>query len=314
MGAFTFIPVWVIQDVLVLVVAVLTVIFIVRREERPVPVLLEMVSFTFLYAAVYENFATVMRWYGYGKSIVMVFNVPLSVPVVEYLVVYASLKMLSKMVIPAWSKPVIVGFTGMVFDFALDPVAVNQIFPTKEGLIGRWTWYPGPNDVVIYGEPVYNFSGWVLLCGYAAAMLLLGRWWYKKSGYKTVVGYLYPVLAMLGALVAMFMAPVSQFLMWMAPFFGKGSVGEWIMLGAYLILPVLILLVFWRGRMKEPLSFKKDYPVYMILAGFPVINLVFCLVGGFTGVLWLVLTAALAMIALVSAVYLKGKKADLTSS
>lgn len=304
---FTFIPVWVIQDIFVLIAAVAVGIFIIRKEERPVPVLLEMVCFVFLNAAVYENFATLMGWYAYGRSVLMIFNVPLTVPIIEYLVVYTGLKMLSKMEIPTWCKPFIVGFTGMVFDFALDPVAILQVFQTRETLIGRWTWYPGPHDAVIYGEPVYNFTGWVLLCGYAAAMLLLGRWWYKRSKYHPAVGVLYPVLTMFGALGVM-ISPLSSFLLWLGPLFQKGSVTEWIMLGVFIVLPVLMLLVFWRGRMKKEMSFGKDWPIFLVLTGFPVINIVFCLIGGYFSVLWLVCLAFVVMASMVMSVYLCGRR------
>jgi uncharacterized membrane protein len=180
MGEFTFVPTWVVQDLLVFIAAIVTVFFIIRKEERPESILLEMLCFCFLYAAVYENFATLMGWYGYGRTLLMVGNVPLSVPVVEYLVVYATLRMLAAMKVPTWSKPFIVGFMGMSFDFTLDPLATKLVYAVKEGTIGRWTWFPAPADVQIFGEPVYNFTGWVMICGYAAAALLLGRWWHKK--------------------------------------------------------------------------------------------------------------------------------------
>ena len=57
MGSFTFIPTWEIQDLIVFIIAIATAIFIIRREDHPESVLLEMLCFCFLYAAVYENFA-----------------------------------------------------------------------------------------------------------------------------------------------------------------------------------------------------------------------------------------------------------------
>jgi hypothetical protein len=287
MGTFTFIPVWVIQDVIVLILAAVTVLYIVRREEHPGPVLLEMFCFVFLYAAVYENFATLMGWYGYGRSIAMVFNVQLSVPVVEYLVVWATLRLAARMEMPGWSKPFVAGLAGMLFDFTLDPLAIRQVFTTAEGTIGRWSWFPGPGDVTLYAEPVYNFSGWVLLCGCAAAYLLLGRWWHRRSGYRPLVGYLYPVLAMLLALATM-VSPLSRFLLWAEPLLGKGSVGEWIMLAVHFSLPALLLALVWRGRMRGRMSWRDDWPVPVILVGAPVVHLAFTLAGGHFEILWLV--------------------------
>lgn len=268
-------------------VAVATALYIVKREEHPASVLLEMVCFVFLYAAVYENFATLVGWYGYGRSLVMVFNVPLSVPVVEYLVVWATLRLASRMEMPDWSKPFVAGLSGMLFDFTLDPLAIRQVFSTAEGTIGRWSWFPGPGDVTLYAEPVYNFSGWVLLCGYAAAYLLLGRWWHRRSGYRPLVGYLYPVLAMLLALGTM-VSPLSRFLLWLEPLLGRGSVGEWIMLAIHVAVPALLLALVWRGRMKDRLSWRDDWPLLVILVGAPLVHLAFTLAGGYWDVLWLV--------------------------
>jgi hypothetical protein len=287
MGTFTIVPVWIIQDVLVLGLAVATVLYIMKREEHPTSVLLELVCFVFLYAAVYENFATLMGWYGYGRSLVMVFNVPLSVPVVEYLVVWATLRLASRMEMPGWSKPFVAGLSGMLIDFTLDPLAIRQVFSTAEGTVGRWSWFPGPGDVTLYAEPVYNFSGWVLLCGYAAAYLLLGRWWHRRSGFRPLVGYLYPVLAMLLALGTM-VSPLSRFLLWLYPFLDKGSVGEWIMLALHVVAPTMLLALVWRGRMKSRLSWCNDWPLPVILVGMPVVNLTFTLAGGYWDVLWLV--------------------------
>jgi hypothetical protein len=312
MGTFTIVPAWVIQEVLVLAVAVAAARYMVKREEHPVPVLLEMACFVFLYAAVYENFATLMGWYGYGRSIVMVFNVPITVPVIEYLVVWAVLRLAARMDVPGWSKPFVAGLAGMLFDFTLDPLAIRQVYATAEGIIGRWSWFPGPGDVTLYAEPVYNFSGWMLLCGYAAAYLLLGRWWHRKSGYRALVGYLYPVLAMLLALATM-VSPLSKFLLWMEPLLGKGSIGEWIMLGVHFAVPVLLLALAWRGRMKARLSWRDDWPVPVVLVGAPLVHLVFTLAGGHFEVLWLVAASTVVLGGMVIALFAWSARAPLPS-
>ncbi|OHD75051.1 MAG: hypothetical protein A2177_02665 [Spirochaetes bacterium RBG_13_68_11] len=308
MGTFTIIPAWIIQNVLGLTVA--AALYIVKREEHPGSVLLEMVCFVFLYAAVYENFATLMGWYGYGRSLVMVFNVPLSVPVVEYLVVWATLRLASRMEMPTWSKPFVAGLAGMLFDFSLDPLALRQVAVTAEGAIGRWTWFPGPGDVTIYAEPVYNFSGWMLLCGYAAAYLLIGRWWHRRSGYRPLVGNLYPILGMLLALGTM-VSPLSKFLLWLEPLLGKGSVGEWIMLGVHLAVPALLLALVWRGRMKGRLSWRDDWPLPVILAGVPVVHLAFTRAGAYWDVLWLVIASTALLGGMVIALFAGSARAPL---
>ena len=306
MGMFTFVPAWVIQDVIVIILAVITTLFIIRKEEHPGPVILEFVCFVFLNAAVFENFATLMGWYGYGRSILMLFNVPLSVPILEYLVVYSSLRILGSMNIKTWCKPIIVGAFGMLADLSLDPLAVRQVYETGERTIGRWTWYYDAGAVELFHIPVYNFSGWMLLCGYAAAFLLLGRWWYRKSNFSFAVGYLYPVLAMLAAL-GLLVTPLSNFLLWLAPFMEKGSISEWIMMIFYLLSAAVLLIVIWRGRMQRRLRFKDDVPVFLVFAVSHASNIIFALAGGFYEILWLQILAATVHLSLIAFIYFRGR-------
>jgi hypothetical protein len=212
---------WLLADILTILVTLLVGIFIVRKSWHPIVAMLECFGFVFLYASIYENFAVVQGWYVYGRSFLMVGDVPLSVPLLEMDVLVTGLWLLEKMQIPAWCKPFIVGLFGMLQDFSLDPLTVRQVF-TVDGLTsGRWTWLLPTGAVNIYHVPVYNFSGWMLIMLYASAFYLVGRWWFRRSGYKPLVGYVYPLLATLLALLTL-ISPLSQFLLWLGPFFTKG--------------------------------------------------------------------------------------------
>jgi hypothetical protein len=301
MGAFYVNTVWLIQDLLVLIAALVTVFFIVRKETHPESILMEMVCFCILNAAVYENFATIVGFYGYGRSLFMIGNVPISVPVMEYLVVYAALRMLSHMHIPTWCKPFIVGFCGMVFDFTLDPLSIKLLSGEAGSVLARWTWFPKPTDAQIFGEPVYNFTGWVMICGIAAAFILLGRWWHGKTKNNRFVGYVYPVLGMIAALLVLVL-PSTNFMLWLEPIFQKGSVGEWIMLAFWLAAPVVLLAVFWRGRMREKLVLRDNLPIVLVFVAFPVFHLLFTLVCGIFEIAWLVALFAALMILLIVSV------------
>jgi len=304
MGSFTFIPLWVLQDLVILGLGLAALVFIIRKEEHPESIVLELFAFCFLYAAVYENFATLQKWYGYGRSILMVFNVPFTVPLVEYLVVYSTLRLLERARAPVWTRPFVAGLSGMLFDFSLDPVALRQVFSTTEGMTGRWTWYPGPADVQIYAEPVYNFTGWILLCGYAAVFILLGRAWHRRSGYRKGVGLAYPVLAMIASLLVL-VSPLSRFLLWLWPFMDKGSVAEWIML-AVLGLAGLGAAVAAKaagagtcgarrvaaGRSRWASAAREEWLAVLVLAGLPLLNAAFCTGGRQWEVLWLVALGA----------------------
>lgn len=307
MGMFTFVPVWVAQDVTVIILAVVTILFIIRKEAHPGRIFLEFVCFVFLNAAVFENFAVLQGWYGYGRSVLMLFQVPLSVPILEYLVVYSSLRIMSAMDIRTWCKPFLVGVFGMLADLSLDPLAVRQVFTAQEQTTGRWTWYFEKGAVNLFAVPVYNFSGWVLLCGYAAAFLLLGRWWYRKTGYNRAVGYLYPALSMLAAL-GILVTPLSNFLLWLEPFMKKGSMSEWYLMVFYLVFAGVLLLVFWKGRMLRKLTVKDDLPVYLVFTVSHVSNILFACIGGYYEIIPLQVLAAALQLLLILFIVLRSRQ------
>jgi len=300
---------WLLADFLTILISLFVVVFIVRKSKHPVAALLECFGFVFLYASIYENFAVVQGWYVYGRSLLMIGDVPLSVPLIEMDVLVTALWLLEKMEIPDWCKPFIAGLFGMLQDFSLDPYTVRQVFSVDGLTSGRWTWLLPSGNANIYHVSVYNFPGWMLIMFYASAFFLIGRWWFKLSGYKPVIGYVYPFIAIFLALLTM-VSPLSQFLLWLAPFFGKGSSGEWIMLAFHLILPVILLAVFWRGRMKSTLSIKNDLPVFIVIGLFHLSDILFTLAGGYTEILWLILLASAVHWVLLGLIYFSGRKVE----
>ncbi len=305
--------VWVVQDLVVLLAATVTLVFVIRKEERPAQIVLELFCFILFYAGAYENLGTILPLYHYGRSLIMIANVPITVPIIEYLVVYAALRMLGRMRIPTWCKPVVVGFFGMLQDFTLDPLAVRQVFDTAGGTIGRWTWVMGAGDVNIAGIPVFNFPGWMLILGWGSAFLLLGRWWFERSGRRPLVGWVYPVLSMLGALLLL-VSPVSQFLLWLSPFFRKGSPVEWVLLAVHLAVPLGLLAFGWRGRMKGRLTLRGDLPVFLVPAAFHASDLACTLIGGYVEILWLEVPFTLVHLSILLAVFLQGRTAQRMAS
>jgi hypothetical protein len=299
--------VWVLQDLLIIVATVFTLRHAALREERRGQTLIEFFCFCFLYAAVYENGASMAGLYDYGRSILMVGVVPFTVPALEFLVLYAALLMLEKMRVPSWCKPFIVGFWGMLQDFTLDPLAMRQVFVSEGRPVGRWTWNIGGGDANIAQVPVYNFPGWVLILGIGSAAILAGRWWWKRSGYKLWVGLAYPLFAALGGLIVLVL-PSSQFLLWLAPFFAKGSVGEWIMLAFHFALAASVLAFAWRGRMRGSLSLSEDWPVFVLPALFHLSDLAFVLVGGYYDLLWIELLFGGLHLGLIALIWALGRR------
>lgn len=303
---FTFVPVWVIQDGIVLVLAVLLIAFVINNEPKPGAVLLEFFCVVFLYAAVYENLATVVGWYGFGRSLLMVFNVPLTVPIIEYLVLYMALRLGTAMLIPAWTIPVLVGGFGMLTDFVLDPLALSQVAHTAEGTIGRWTWFIGPADVNYFGAPIYNFTGWMLILGYGSAFILLGRWWFRRSGEKAWVGVVYPILATLLAL-GVLVSPLSALILWLGPWLQKGSWSEYVGL-AVSLAAFLAVLVTWRARMRRSLSWKTDWIILLVVGVLQGSNLVFLLIGAQWAILWPSLGFITAELGIIASAFLSSRR------
>lgn len=303
---------WLLADLLTLLVSLMLLVIVIRKSKHPIVVLLEAFAFVFLYASVFENFAVVQGWYVYGRSLLMIGDVPLSVPLIEMCVFVTGLWLLEKMQIPEWCKPFIVGLFGMLQDFSLDPIAVRQIFNGQHVTTGRWTWLIEKWMVNIYDIPVYNFPGWMLIMLYASIFILLGRWWFKRSGYNPVVGYVYPFLSILLALIAM-VSPLSQFLLWLAPFGTKGSYAEWIMLVFHLVFPTLLLIFLWHGRMKYPLTMKDDFPVLAVPAMFHLMDILSTLSNGSYNVLWLVILSSAIHLLLLGSIFHAGAKAETKS-
>ncbi|MBF4585692.1 carotenoid biosynthesis protein [Curtobacterium sp. VKM Ac-2887] len=308
MGPFTFQPVWVTEDVLIYAATLAVVFFIIKTEAQPVARIMEMVAFTVLDSAVYENFATVIGLYGYGHSMLMLFNVPISVPLFEYLVLYSALKLFEYTHVPSWLKPLGAGWLAVVADFTLDPVSVHQRFSTLEGTVSRWWWNLGDGWVQIYDEPVKNFTGWMAIIGWAAVTALLGRAWHRRSGYKPWVGVVYPIIAAVVAL-GLTMSPLTSMLLMFSPVLPAGTAFEWVGLGLSLVVPPVLFALFWRGRMRPGLSVRTHWPVFAALGAFPVINLGFTLAGGDWEILWLEILGTVVMEAVLALFVIRSTRA-----
>ena len=297
---------WLVQDIIALALSLLVLVFIVRREKRPAVVILEAFAFVFLYAAIYENAACVMGLYSYGRSLVMAGFVPISVPLIEVCVLITGLWFLEKTKVPTWAKPVIIGLFGMLQDFSLDPLAIRQVFTVGGVTSGRWNWLIAPSDVNILGIPVFNFPGWMLIMLYGSACILVGRWWYRKSGYKSVVGYTYPFIAMIAALLLM-ISPLSNLLLWLGPVFQKGSTVEWALLAFHLAVPAAFLAFLWRGRMTRRFTFN-DLPIFVVPAVLHMSDIAFTIIGGFTEILWIVVLASAVHLGLLFFAYFNNRR------
>jgi len=301
---------WAIEDALVYVLAIGVLFYFMKTRKDTAPyILLEMIA-VIIYMSVFENYAvTSLHLYSYGPSLIMIGNVPLSIPVIESLVVIGSLALLDYMRIPAWCKPFVVGLFAILQDLSLDPLAVSQVASVGGSLSARWQWLiVQPGMPSLFNEPIFNWSGWLNLTLWPAIFFLIGRWWFKKSSFNPVVGAIYPFLAIVAMMAAM-ASPASQLLIWGWPIFAQGSVGEWIMLAVNLLFPLALLIIFWRGRMLSPLSLRDTWPIVGIFVFLHASDIVFMLIGGHTNVFGIVLLSTIVHVALLTVIYVQGKNA-----
>lgn len=310
----TLIPVWIFQDIIILLFSFIVFFFILKNEKHPKVIFVEGLAFVFLYASVYENLATFFGYYRYGRSLIMILNVPLTIPIIEFIVIYSAIRLTNYMKIPAWVKPFIAGLSGILFDFSLDPLAVSQVFDTNEGVISRWIWYIKPSDANIFNVPIFNYSGWFVLCGLATTFLLVGRYYFKAEKEDLRIGFVYPVIAMVLSLFVLF-SPFSQFILWAGPFFSKGSNAEWVMLGVNISVTLLLIAFFCKG-MKYELSLRKEYVLGFTFVGFHLIDILFALIGGYYEIIGLqaVILIAQTLMLVIPWYFSKGKEFKVVDS
>jgi hypothetical protein len=303
---------WLIQDIIALLLSLFVLVYIIRRNQRPVALLLEAFAFVFLYASVYENAACVMGLYSYGRSLVMIGYVPASVPLIEVCVFIIAFWFLEKTRLPLWAWPPIAGLFGMLQDFSLDPLAIRQVHTMAGVVSGRWNWLIDPAvDVNILRVPVFNFPGWMLIMLYASICVLIGRWWYRRSGYRPIVGVVYPFVMFIAALLLM-ISPISNLLLWLGPIFYKGHPFEWVMLAFHLAIPTALLVFIWRGQMAGPFT-ADDLPIFVVPLVLHLSDILFTLLGGFTEILWIVLLASAVELGFLLYAYLNNRQIKLTA-
>jgi hypothetical protein len=98
----------------------------------------------------------------------------------------------------------------------------------------------------------------------------------------------------------------------MGPFFPRTSNMQWVMLIALSVITVgvlvLALVKFWDRRFVSTLNYKKDFPIMFTFLGFPLANTLFCVIGGYMEVLWLVILAELLLLLGWCGIYILNKK------
>ena len=215
---------------------------------------LELVCFV-IGAGIFEHVGVLTGNYSYDQHrILMAGLVPLSVLLLEAEILYASFTLFEHLNMPKWTAIWVVGFFCAFQDMSIDPVYVRDAYSSGGTPSGQWNWADFAGGT-LFGIPNFNFSGWLYMTGFYAAMILAGRWLYKKRG-SEAFGDLYPFLA--GLLLMVPLAVVGNVLIKFAPH----RAAEQAVLLLNCLLPIALMIAF-RKRM-TPLDLKKDAVVFIV--------------------------------------------------
>jgi uncharacterized membrane protein len=230
------------------------------KQEHGILKVLELIGFIF-YAAIFENIGVYMDIYDYNVNRILMFGkVPIEILMIEAVIFYASLQLVTKLRLPRWSMPFAVGFLASFQDMSLDPAAVFDLHQLDGILSGQWNWTMR-YDGTFFGIPFFNFSGWMYLMAYYTAAVLVGRWLYTRYK-KEAIGYLYPFVGGLAG-VLLLVSPLTQFLLFGMPFvpiYTRGA--EIALLVVNFAVGLGLLLRFQKPG--ERFDLKQDWPVFLI--------------------------------------------------
>ncbi|HEX2925779.1 MAG TPA: carotenoid biosynthesis protein, partial [Ruminiclostridium sp.] len=141
--------------------------------------------------------------------------------------------------------------------------------------------------------------------------ILIGEWWHKKKNYSNLIGYIYPFLTAILSLACL-VSPISNFFNYMGPFFARTSNMQWVTLISLSVISVGILVLafvkFWDRKVISSMDYKKDFPIMFTFLGFPLVNTLFCIIGGYMKILWLVVLAQVLLLLCWGGIHILSKK------
>lgn len=71
---------------------------------------------------------------------------------------------------------------------------------------------------------------------------------------------------------------------------------------------VLAFVKFWDRKVVSSLNYRKDFPIMFTFLGFPLVNTLLCIIGGYKEVLWFVVLAEFLLLLAWSGIYTLSKK------
>ena len=199
--------------------------------------------------------------------------VPLAIPVMEGIVIYAVIETSNRLNLPWAARPVLDGLLAISIDLVMDPIVSAGLAcqaPQQPALVGHglgfWVWQLLPVRTVfgitlkqelLWGVPLNNFTGWLLGVAIFSFMLRLG-WRSIPPGSKGILGdFIAPILAIPLTLLA-FTGVVFVYEWLIQNVLGS----EWILAALILSAGILVILRFARRA-------RRDNPIDRVILAVP---------------------------------------------
>jgi hypothetical protein len=215
-----------------------------------------------LYAGVFENIGVLLKIYDYSLDRLLLFGVvPLEILLLEAAIFYAAMRFAEQRNLPKWTIPFVVGVLCVLQDLTIDPVAVYNLQPINGTFEGQWNWTLHYEDT-LFGIPYFNYSGWFWMMFYYTGLVLIGRHYHEKSGFKFKIGIVYVFLVPLLSII-LIASPLTNFLLFAQPIveiFNRTA--EIIMLSITMSISGVIMIKEWKA--KEKIDMKEEKIIWGI--------------------------------------------------
>ena len=199
--------------------------------------------------------------------------VPLAIPVMEAMIIYAAIQTSNRLELPWAVRPVLDGFLAISIDLAMDPIVSASVMCQKPSLpvpvepgIGFWVWLLRPEQTVfgitlkenlLFGIPLNNFSGWFLSVVIFSYILRIG-WKRIPPGSKGILGDLIVPVVAIPLTVLVFTGVIFVYELLIKYVLGS----EWILVALILAASALVVLRFAR-------RVRRDHPIDFFLLAVP---------------------------------------------
>lgn len=232
---------WIFLDIVTIAGFIMMVLYIVKNEENPIPMVMAMFAFLF-YSGIFENIGHgFMKMHPYSPyRLLRIGNIALTVSMLESTLFFGAYYLIKQLKVHnrlKWTKPFMVAVLATLPDYVIDPVMAADTYIFDGLAHAQWNWHWPDNLTKVYDGsffdvPFYNFSGWYFLMLWFGLSLEIGKKIYKKSNYKKIVGYIFPWFLPITSMIFMVL-PTSRILL-----FGNTA-------GETLREPELVMLIIW---------------------------------------------------------------------